>query len=105
MPKSNSYAAQITTAQTMKAALQTNLGTLEKRGMTSEFIETLDETLVEVVDLNSKQERLKGELKSITASLEVAKTQLHVQMVEAVKVVKLEMPKERWIEFGITSKR
>ncbi|MDR2928544.1 MAG: hypothetical protein LBV41_10180 [Cytophagaceae bacterium] len=105
MAKSNSYAKQVSDAQTMATALEANLSTLEKRGMNESFINSLSGTLTITTGLNSKQERLKGELKSTTVELADAKERLHNLMAEAVKVVKLQIPQERWIEFGITGKR
>ncbi|MDR2886917.1 MAG: hypothetical protein LBV26_02775 [Bacteroidales bacterium] len=105
MAKSKSYAEQVSKAQIMNTALRANLGTLSKRGMTEEFVTTLGNTLNAVVSVNSEQEHLKGELKAATATLETVKQQLHNLMIEAVKVIKLEIPKEKWIEFGITGKR
>jgi seryl-tRNA synthetase len=105
MAKSTSYASQVSNAQTMKTALHANIGALEKRGMNDQFIDALGNALGEVITINSEQERLKGELKAATAALDAARQQLHSMVTEAVKVVKLEMPQEKWIEFGIAGKR
>jgi len=105
MVKSNSYASQVSGAQTMSTALKANITALSKRGMTEEFISSFDQSLNNAMRLNSEQERLKGELKLVTSALDTVRKELHAKMSESVKVVKLEMQKERWIEFGITGKR
>lgn len=105
MSQSNSFAIQMSAARTMQIALGKNLLALAKRGMNEEFIIALRETIIIVNGLNSEQERLKGELKVTTSELDAVKKQLKTKVSEAVKVVKLELPKERWIEFGITGRK
>jgi hypothetical protein len=92
-------------AQTMQTALDANITVLEKRGMSKEFIAELRELINYVMTLNSDQERMKGQLKATTVEFESTKAQLQKKMSEAAKVVKLEIPQERWIEFGISGKR
>jgi cell fate (sporulation/competence/biofilm development) regulator YlbF (YheA/YmcA/DUF963 family) len=103
--KSKSYATQISDAQVMYAGLKSHIETLRKRGITDEFITSLNRTLSDVIEKNNEQEKLKANLKTATAALEALMTDLNGIMTEAVKVVKLDTPKEQWKEFGITSKR
>ncbi|MDR2909766.1 MAG: hypothetical protein LBV47_00120 [Bacteroidales bacterium] len=103
--KSKSYADQINSARVMAIALHANLEALKKRGMTEEFITSLRASLSKIAETNSEQERLKANLKTITATLEILLAQLHGQMKEAIKVVKLEVPQQQWKEYGIADKR
>ena len=103
--KSKSYAEHISSAQVMMAGLRTNLDRLQKRGVTEEFIGSLDGSLNGAIAQNNVQEKLKADLKSSTAALNHLMEHLDVIMKEATKVVKLEMPQSQWKEFGITSKR
>jgi ABC-type transporter Mla subunit MlaD len=92
-------------AQVMNTGLKTNLHTLQKRGMSQEFIDLLEGSIGSVAATNAEQERLKADLKTATAALETRKQQLNAQMQEAVKVVKLEIPQSQWKEFGIQAKK
>ena len=103
--KSKSYAVQISNAQVMSAGLKANLEALKKRGLSDEFIVTLDKTLTGAIEKNNEQEKLKADLKTATAALEALLTELSKTMSEATKVVKLDIPKEQWKEFGIVAKR
>lgn len=103
--KSKAYAEQLNNAQVMSVALGANLETLKKRGMSDEFIAALVGLHSQITIKNSEQERLKAELRTATAEMEALMAQLHGQMKEAIKVVKLEVPKSQWVEFGIVDKR
>jgi len=103
--KSKSYASQISDAQVMLAGLISNKDKLEKRGITSEFILSLGASLNNAIDKNNEQEKLKADLKTATATLDSLLSQILKMMSEATKLVKLEIPKEQWIEFGIKTKR
>ncbi len=100
-----SYAVQVSNAQVMMAALKTNQAQLAKRGITTEFVTVMDKLLSNTTAQNSKQEKLKADLKTCTAELESMLVQLQKMMSESTTVVKLEMPKEQWKEFGITATR
>jgi hypothetical protein len=52
--------------------------------------------------LDNEQESLKAKLKSKTAELEEVMSKLELRMSEAKKIVKMDIAKENWKEFGIT---
>lgn len=99
------FAQNINDAQLMVTALNANLESLKKRGMTKEFIDELESSINAVSAKNSEQERLKGELRTATAAVDSLMEQLHTKMKEAVKVVKLDVPQPQWKEYGIADKR
>ncbi len=100
-----SFAEQVYKAQTMVSGLKDNKAELQKRGVTDEFIALLETTVNDVMRKNSEQERLKAALKAETASLMLSLSEMQKLMIESTAVVKLQMPKPRWIGFGITAKR
>ena len=104
MPK-KSYAEKINSAQVMVSGLSQHLDQLAQRGMSAEFINTLKSDTETAVAQNNEQERLKADLKTSTAALNATLDKVSAAMSEATKVVKLTLPKEQWIEFGITAKR
>jgi hypothetical protein len=103
--KSKTFAEQINSAKLMVAALRQNLPALEKRGMTAEFIDLLESLLNSLSAQDVVQERQKADLRATTAAIDALLLQLHAQMSEANKVVKLEVPQPQWKEYGITDKR
>ncbi len=103
--KSKSYAEQISNAQVMVAALKSNQVNLEKRGITNEFVSSLEKVLNDAIAKNNEQEKLKADLKAATAALDVMLAQIIKMMSEASTVVKLGIPREQWKEFGIKAKR
>ena len=103
--KSKAYAEQISDAQVMKAGLTANLNELQQRGITPQFIDTLDKHITNSIAQNNVQEKLKADLKAATAALENMLKELNTTMSEATKVVKLQIPQEQWKEFGIKAKR
>jgi hypothetical protein len=103
--KSQSYAKQVSDAQVMATGLKSNIGKLQKRGTSEEFIASLDGWLNSTIARNSEQEKLKADLKSATAALHNSQQQLDLIMKEATTVVKLETPQTQWKEYGITDKR
>jgi hypothetical protein len=103
MPKS-AYAERITGAQVMLSGLSNHLGQLERRGITAEFVERLSTETAEAVTLNNEQEKLKADLKTKTALLNDKLAEVAKRVAEAKKIVKLDVPKDRWKEFGIADK-
>ena len=103
MPKS--FAEKINNANVMFAALNAHIDQLSQRGMNAKFIESLGEEARKANAQNVVQEKLKADLKSATATLNSTITKIDLAMSEAKKVVKLAIPKEQWLEFGITAKR
>jgi len=105
MGRTKSYAEQISNAQVMLSGLNKNLETLGRRGMTEEFITSLEKNLNNAIAKNNEQEKLKADLKTATAALEKTLTAIAASMSEASKVVKLEIPQGQWKEFGMIAKR
>ena len=103
--KSKAYAEQISDAQVMKAGLAANLDELQRRGISQQFVATLNGRINSAIEQNNLQEKLKADLKSATAALETMLKELDASMSEAIKVVKLQIPQAQWKEFGIKAKR
>jgi hypothetical protein len=99
------FAVNMRNAQLMLTALNVNLESLKKRGMTQDFIDRLKRSLDAITAQNSEQERLKGKLRTATVALDSLLAELNVQMKEAIKVVKLDVPQSQWKEYGILDKR
>lgn len=102
---SKSYAAHISNAQVMVAALRANLPTLQARGMTEAFVAELEAAMNAAIGKNNEQEQLRASFKSATAALNAHMKQVNAAVQEAAKVVKLAIPQAQWKEFGVAAKR
>jgi seryl-tRNA synthetase len=102
MPKS--YAEQIADVQVMLSGLRNNIEQLSQRGITTEFVDKLSANVSEAVTFNNEQEKLKADLKAKTSQLKTKLTEVSKTFSEAKKIVKLDIPKDRWKEFGISDK-
>lgn len=100
-----SYADEIAATKVMLAGLKANTERLSKRGVDAEFISELEEDYTQSLTLDNDQEALKARLKETTAALDGWVDKMRRKRSEARKLVKLEMPKESWKEFGINDKR
>lgn len=101
MPR-KSFADQISNAQVMLSGLQGNTAIAERRGID---VALLSQLITSATSLNSVQEKLKADLKSKTAELNALLAELDKEMAVNKKIVKSDIPKEQWKEFGITDKR
>lgn len=99
--KSNSYADKINDVKVMLAGLNSNTERLGKRGIDSEFITKMQSLHDEAKALDNEQEAIKARQKEKSDALNKKMEEVETVYREAKKVVKLEMPKESWKEFGI----
>jgi len=104
MPK-KSYAEEVKKAQVMLSGLKENADKLGRRGIDAGFITKLESKVNASITLNNEQEKLKADLKTKTANLDGEMKEMKTLVAEARKIVKLDIPKEQWLEFGILSKR
>lgn len=101
MPK-KSLAELLSSAQVMLAGLEGNDAITGRRGVDTELLSQL---IVSATKANNEQEKLKADLKSKTAELEELKKNLSKELSTNKKIVKSDVPKEQWKEFGIADKK
>ncbi len=99
------YADVISQTEVMINALKNNLEVVAKRGLDQEFINQFSEVRNEAISLNNRQEQLKAELKNQTSMLNDKMDEVYSKLSESKKVVKLAVPQEKWVEFGMQDKR
>lgn len=102
---SKPYSEQISDAQVMLSGLKNNEAQLIRRGIDHEFVVQMDNEINSAIELNNQQEKLKADLKQKTAELEAMLAEVRKKMSESKKIVKMDVPKDQWKEFGITDKR
>lgn len=99
MPK-RSYAEVVSKAQVMLSGLKAH-DQLARRGIDATFVTNLETKINSSIELNNEQEKLKADLKSKTAELDSEVKDMNRLVAEAQKVVKLDIPKDQWKEFGV----
>ena len=103
--RKGSYADEVNSARLMANGLRNNQTQLAKRGIDEAFLADFVHLQTQAQDLDSEQETLKARLKSKTAELEGVLTQLAAKYAEAKKLVKMDIAREGWKEFGIQDVR
>jgi len=89
----------------MLGGLKNHGETLGRRGIDAEFLARFAGLRDRALNLNAEQEALKARLEEKTAELEIVLEELDRQRSEAKKVVKLDLPRTHWVEFGFNDKR
>lgn len=100
-----SYADKINLMKVMLSGLKANTDKLSKRGLDVAFVKKFEDAYQNVIMLDNEQETLKARLKEKTAMLDRGMEDIEALLSESKKIVKLDIPKERWREFGITDSR
>lgn len=100
MPK-KAFADDVSAAQVMLAGLKAHTATLERRGLGADFQDTLETKINSSISTNNEQEKLKADQETKTAELKVEVKGMNALVAEARKIVKMDIPKEQWKEFGI----
>lgn len=103
--KKGSYADQINAAKLMLSGVKNRGQVLAKRGLDQEFVTSMESLHAQAQKLDDEQEALKARLQEKTTELAGVLEGLALKVSEARKLVKLDLPKESWKEFGITDAR
>jgi hypothetical protein len=77
---------------------------LDKRGLGADFTANYETIHKEAQTLDNEQERLKAEQATKTKMLNQKIKELDALYAESKKIVKIEMDKSTWKEFGIQDK-
>ena len=100
-----SFAEKMNNAKLMLVAVKQNSERLGRRGLDEAFVTNFEQVYSNTQTLDSDQEKLKAELKTKTEALQTKVSDLEALYSEAKKILKIEMEKSLWIEFGIGDKR
>ena len=101
----SSYADQINAARLMLNGLKNQGKVLAKRGLDDAFAANFDTVLAAAQKLDGEQEALKARLAEKTAELNAKLEEVAKAASEVKKLVKLDLAKESWKEFGISDAR
>jgi len=97
-----SYSELLTASRLMASGLRTAGKPLAKRGLDEAFVLHLEEVSRKAETLDNEQEVLKSKLAAQTAAVNANKEELLGLLAEAKKLIKLDLPKTDWKQFGIT---
>ena len=100
-----SYADQINAARLLLIGLKNQGKVLAKRGLDDAFAVHFDTVLADAQKLDGEQEALKSRLAEKTAELTAKLEEVAKASAEVKKLVKLDLPKVSWKEFGIADAR
>jgi Skp family chaperone for outer membrane proteins len=87
------------------SGIRKNVAILGVRGMNEEYADKLDALVKDVENLDNEQESLKAQLKTKTDELQKKQAELKAAIAKNSHIIKAEVPKTQWIEFGITAKQ
>ena len=101
---SRSFAQKMNDSKVMISALKQNVEKLAKRGLGADFTSNFENVYNESQTMDNEQEKLKAEQKTKTEMLNQKIKELEALYAESKKIVKIEMDKSTWKEFGIQYK-
>lgn len=78
---------------------------LKAIGISDGEADDLDNKASELRKANAEQEKLKADLKVASKKVNDLQNELYRQMMDDKKRIKLVIPQEEWVAFGITDKR
>lgn len=102
---SKTFAQKLSDARLMSAGIRSHAEELKSVSLGEERAAEIDKIVVSLQELDTKQEKLKAELKSCTAEITAKDKELNTAILDSKKRVKLTIPQTQWQEFGIGDKK
>jgi hypothetical protein len=99
------YADKINDAKLMIAGLKANEEKLYRRGLDTAFISRFEEVYLNSQTKDNEQESTKAKLKTQTEELDKMMDELEKMTMDSKKIVKMDINKSSWKEFGIDDKK
>jgi len=101
----NSYAEVVSNSKLKAGAVRAHQAELTARGLDEAYSTAFEAGISDTESKNTQQEAKKADLKAATTAVLEALDKLRAKNSEIDKLVKLTLPKDTWVEFGITAKR
>jgi len=98
--RNKSHSKRIENAQIMLSGITDNKENLANRGINDQYIEEFKTLAETCVNQNSRQEKIKAELKDLTQELKDNMDKLDAEVQFCKRCVKINMPKTLWKAFG-----
>lgn len=101
----NTFAQKMSDARLMSAGIKAHKEELASVSLGEENALELDSIVANLQNLDSKQEKLKSDLKTCTLDIAEETRRLDLRIRDARKRVKLTISQTGWQEFGIAGKK
>lgn len=99
------FAQKLSDARLMSAGIRSHAEELKSVSLGEERATEIDSILATLQELDTKQEKLKAELKSCTAEISEKEKSLDSAIQDSKKRIKITIPQPQWREFGIGDKK
>lgn len=99
------FSQSVSDFRTMSSGISTRLDAVAGVGITADDATTMSSYADQLDTLNAQQEELKAQLKAKTEALNTVMKEAKAKNSELSKRVKIVVPQEEWLAFGITAKR
>ena len=103
--KSKSFASILQYGSNMSSGILKHVEALSPKGLTDAVSQQIEALVGECKQMDNEQEIFKGELKEKTSKLHDKVQELLDLLGLTSAIVKRVMPRERWVDFGITAKK
>jgi hypothetical protein len=103
--KSKSFASILKYGGNMSSGILKHVETLSPKGLTEASSQQIEALVEECKQMDNEQEIFKGELKEKTSKLHAKVQELLDALGLSSAIVKRVMPRERWVDFGISAKK
>ena len=99
------FSQAVSNFRTMASGITTRLSSLTGVGITADDAVSVKALADELDALNAEQEELKAQLKAKTDELNAVLKAANAKNADLTKRIKIVVPQEEWVAFGITAKR
>ncbi|MCA9933928.1 MAG: hypothetical protein KC415_08395 [Anaerolineales bacterium] len=100
-----SFSQSVSEFRTIASGINTRLTALSGVGVTADDAAAMAVLADELDTLNAQQEELKAQLKAKTNELNAKMKVARAKRSDLVKRVKIAIPQEEWVAFGVLAKR
>lgn len=99
------FSQSVSDFRTMSGGITERLASLSGVGITAADATAMSSYADQLDTLNTQQESLKAQLKAKTDELNVLMKEAKAKNSDLTKRVKIAVPQEEWIAFGVTARR
>ncbi len=99
------FAEKMNSAKVKAGAMRRRQADLANRGVDIAYLDNYDNLIATTEARNNEQEALKAALKAKTKEVDTALKAMEQKGSESDTIIKMNIPREGWVEFGITAKR
>lgn len=99
------FSQSVSDFRTMASGITSRVASLSGVGITAADATAMSTFADELDALNSQQEELKAQLKAKTEALDAKMKEAKAKNSDLTKRIKIAVPQEEWVAFGVTAKK